>query len=225
MPREVRLPIFASLACALLVVVVAAIAYEFGPAVNLDASLVEHLTRAEGSNRYDLANAVTDLVNPLPFVAILTAVVGAGLLGRRRRETLAAVAIVAGANLSTQVIKHLLEHERYQWALGMHQPAPDSFPSGHTTAAASLAVALVLVLSPRLRPLAAAVGALFTLAVGTGLVVIEAHFPSDVLGGLLVVASWTFAAIAALRLHRHRRAEAERNEGERAAGPFAVSLQ
>jgi len=38
--------------------------------------------------------------------------------------------------------------------------------------------------------------------VGASVVVIEWHFPSDVLGGILVAAGWGFAAVAALRLAR-----------------------
>jgi len=226
MPRDVRTPILASAACSLLVLVVAVIAYEFGPAVHLDVSLIEHLARPAGSDGYQLASGIADLVNPLPFLAILAGLVAFGLLTRRKPETLAAVAVVAGANLTTQIAKHLLEHERYQWALGIHQPMPDAFPSGHTTAAASLAVALILVVPARMRPFAAAVGAAFTVAVGIGLVVIKAHFPSDVLGGLLVVAAWTFAAIAALRIWRRRRPDARPHGSEdTASGRFAVSLQ
>ena len=226
MPRDVGTPILASAACALLVLVVAAVFYEFGPAVRLDVSLIEHLSRPEASNGYQLASGIADLVNPLPFLAILAGLVAFGLLARRTPETLAAAAVVAGANLTTQIAKHLLEHERYQWALGMHQPMPDAFPSGHTTAAASLAVALIFVVPARMRPFAAAAGAAFTAAVGIGLVVIKAHFPSDVLGGLLVVAAWTFAAIAALRLWRRRGPDAQRHGNEETtSGRFAVSLQ
>jgi membrane-associated phospholipid phosphatase len=226
MPRDVRNLVLASAACAFALVVVAAIAYELAPATELDVSLVKHLGLDEGAAGYGLASAVTSLANPLPFLAILGAIVTLGLIARRNRETVAALAVVAGANLSTQVLKHVFEHARWTMVLGWgNQPSPDSYPSGHTTAAASLAVALVLIAPPRWRPLAAAVGGAFTIAVGVGVVVIKVHYPSDVVGGLLVVASWTLAAIAALRLIRPRDPEAEREEGEPGSGRFAVGLQ
>jgi membrane-associated phospholipid phosphatase len=226
MPRDVRNPIFASLVCALLLPLLAVLAYKVGPAIHVDVSVLSHLAQPEGSNGYWLANAVRSLANPLPFVAILAGVVALGLAARRTRETVAAVAIAAGANVSTQVFKHLLEHPRFQEELGAHQPSMEAFPSGHTTAAASLAVALVLVVPPRLRPVAAAAGAGFTAAVSLGVVVIKAHYPSDVLGGLLVVGAWTFAAIAALRLLRRRGPDSPpREQRETASDRFAVSLR
>jgi membrane-associated phospholipid phosphatase len=226
MPRDVRNPILASAGCALLVLLLAVVAYELGPAVHLDTSLVKQLGVEEGAPGFGLANAVTSLANPLPFLAILAAIVTFGLVARRTRETVAALAVVAGANLSTQVLKHVFEHERYTMALGWgHQPSPTSYPSGHTTAAASLAVALVLVVPARMRPLAAAVGAAFTVSVGVGVVVVKAHYPSDVAGGLLVVASWGLAAVAALRSIRPRGPEADREGDEAASGRFAVGLQ
>ena len=111
-----------------------------------------------------------------------------------------------GAGLTTQVLKQLLTHQGLQERLlGPDHPFVFSFPSGHTTAAASLAVALLLVAPPRMRPAAAAAGIAFTLAMAVAVIVLHWHFPSDVLGGLLVVGSWCFAVIAALRLTRPRR--------------------
>jgi len=85
---------------------------------------------------------------------------------------------------------------------------------------------VVLVVPPRFRPLAAAAGVAFTAAVSLGVVVIKAHYPSDVLGGLLVVGAWTFAAIAALRLLRRRGPDSPPHEQrETASGQVAVSLR
>lgn len=224
MRRDVRSLILASIGCALAILPLALLAYEVGPAVHFDDALLRHLAAPEGSARYGLADAFTGLFNVLPYLALVSGMVALGLLARRTRETVAAVAIVAGANLTTQLLKLLLEHPRFAAGLGFGQPWANSFPSGHTTAAASLAVALTLVVAPRLRPTVAAAGALVTVAVGIGLVVISAHYPSDVLGALLVVASWSFAALAALRTIRPRRPE-RRGGSETATGRFAISLQ
>jgi membrane-associated phospholipid phosphatase len=56
-----------------------------------------------------------------------------------------------------------------------------SFPSGHTTAAWAAAVAIALCW-PRLRPLAACIGA----AVPLGLLLCNYHFFSDVVAGMLL---------------------------------------
>ena len=226
MPRDVRTPILGSILSALMLAPVALLAYSVGPTARLDRSILVRLDRPEGSNGHELASLVAHLSDPLPFLVILAAIVLIGLVARRGRETAAAVVLVAGANLTTQVLKHLLQHSRFDIQYGLHQPLSEAFPSGHATAAASLAVALLLVVPPRLRPLAAAGGAAFVAAVGIAVVVIQWHYPSDVLGGLLVVASWTFAVIAALRLLRPRGPDSPpREKRETATGQVAVSLQ
>ena len=226
MPRDVRTPILGSILSALMLAPVALLAYSVGPTARLDRSILVRLDRPEGSNGHELASLVAHLSDPLPFLVILAAIVLVGLVARRGRETAAAVVLVAGANLTTQVLKHLLQHSRFDIQYGLHQPLSEAFPSGHATAAASLAVALLLVVPPGLRPLAAAGGAAFLAAVGIAVVVIQSHYPSDVLGGLLVVASWTFAVIAALRLLRPRGPDSPpREKRETATGQVAVSLQ
>ena len=77
---------------------------------------------------------------------MLAAVCAIGLGFGRRREVLAAVVVVSGANVTTQVLKVVLEHTRWKaFEHGLTMPWSTSFPSGHTTAAASIAVALLLV--------------------------------------------------------------------------------
>src|SRR5271167_294266 len=70
-----------------------------------------------------------------------------------------------------------------------------------TSATAALALVLCAVLvSPReLRPLIAAVGAVFALAVGGALLILAWHMPSDVIGGYLTATLWAALALAALR--------------------------
>lgn len=225
MRRDVRAPILGSALCALLLAPLALLAYSVGPTARLDRSLLVRLDRPEGSRAHEVASAIAHLADPLPFLVILGAIVAIGIAARRTRETAAALVLVAGANLTTQVLKHLLQHSRFDIQYGLHQPLSEAFPSGHATAAASLAVALVLVVPPRLRPLAAGVSAAFAAAVGIAVIVVQWHYPSDVLGGLLVVASWAFAVVAALRLLRPRDPDLPpQREGERASGRFAISL-
>jgi len=55
------------------------------------------------------------------------------------------------------------------------------------------------VVPARLRPYATALGAAFAIAVSFAFLSLGWHYPSDVLGGYLVAAAWTGAAVAALR--------------------------
>jgi membrane-associated phospholipid phosphatase len=115
----------------------------------------------------------------------------------------------------------VLAHPRFQPYADYHQPLSDAFPSGHATAAASIAVALMLVAPPRLRAPAVLVGCGFASAVGVSVVVLQWHFASDVIGGFLVAAGWGFAAVAALRLARPR----DRAPSPGAAGRFAIDAK
>ena len=74
-----------------------------------------------------------------------------------------------------------------------------SWPSGHSTAAMTLALCAVLVAPRALRGAVAVVGAAFALAVGLGVLVMEWHLATDVAGGYLVAMGWMLVAVAVLR--------------------------
>lgn len=76
----------------------------------------------------------------------------------------------------------------------------NSFPSGHTTAAASIGVAISLVVSPNSRRGIGVLGVLWTAAVGVGVVVAGWHRPSDAIGA----AALAGAVYCAVRLICHR---------------------
>jgi membrane-associated phospholipid phosphatase len=123
------------------------------------------------------------------------------LAGRwgRRREAIAATVVVVAANVTTEILKLALAHPRIQPILGPHQVNAASFPSGHATSVMSMAIAALLVVPPRWRAVTATGGAALVFGVTFSVLVLRWHFPSDVLGGLLVATGYGFAAVAALR--------------------------
>ena len=158
-----------------------------------------------------LAQAATLMVTTVSVPVVTVAMGMAALLvvlRRRARLLLPLGVLVVGANLSTQAIKHLVISRE---ALGPGiDVTPNSFPSGHTTLAASAVIALVLA-SGRARGVVAIPGALWTAGAGIGTLVVGWHRPSDVVGAILVVAAWTFLVLAADGAHtRRRRARAAR---------------
>ncbi|HEV7562610.1 MAG TPA: phosphatase PAP2 family protein [Solirubrobacterales bacterium] len=221
MDRRVTAPLFAAAACLLGVLVVAFFAFKVGPVVHLDSSALNRLSAPREGLRFDLATVVAHLADPMPLFLMTLAVVGLALRWGRRREALAAVAVVLGANLTTQVLKDLFAHHRYQPFLSDQQPWSSAFPSGHTTAAVAIGIALMLVVPRRLLPRAAVLAAAFAAAVGLALVVIEWHYPSDVVGGTLVAAAWGFGALAALRMRGRREPAPEAQASSR----FAISTK
>lgn len=198
MPRNVRMPLLGAIACLLALVPVAIAAYKIGPTVRLDRDLLLRIVRP-GEGTVDQIAEVIRLLGELPVVIVLTG--GIYWLGRhfgRRREALVAVAVVCGAGVSTQLLKHVFAYPRFQGLYWTH-PQELAFPSGHTTTAAALSIALVLVVPAVHRMTAAAVGVLATGGVGVSVIVLGWHYPSDVVGGLLVASAWGLGAVAYLR--------------------------
>ena len=122
------------------------------------------------------------------------------IAGNRPRLALAAAATIVAANLTTQLLK-LLVLDRSDLLGGLFYPLPNSFPSGHATAAASIAVAALLVLPPLLRAPSVFLSALVVAAVGVSTLLAGWHRMADAVGGVFVATTWaaTFGAILAWR--------------------------
>ena len=153
------------------------------------------------------ASFVARLCDPQPFVYFAAIPVGVALVRGRPRLAIAIAAILLGACVTTELLKPLLAHPRAAWLLGGRGPVgAASWPSGHATAAMSLALTSVVAAPGRLRPVVATLGAAFAVAVSYSLLTLGWHYPSDVFGGFLVAASWTLAVVAALLGAEERRA-------------------
>lgn len=139
----------------------------------------------------------------VPVVIALMAVAAVLVLLRRRGDLLLPIGlVVVGANVTTQVLKHLVITRE---ALGPGiDITPNSFPSGHTALAATALVAVVLA-GGGARVVLAPLGAAWTAAAGIGTLVEGWHRPSDVVGAILVVSAWTFLALAVDGLLARRR--------------------
>jgi membrane-associated phospholipid phosphatase len=196
---RIKAPLAAWLACAGALVLLALVAYGIDAAQHADATLLAKLVARHDSSASTIANAIADLADPAPTLVMLALACGIALWRGRPLDAVAAVVVVLGASVTTQVLKVLLAHPRYQAVLGHHQLGPIAFPSGHATAAASIAIAFVFVVPRRMKFAAAVLGAGFVAAVGCSVLVIDWHYPSDVLGGILVACGWGFAVLAAMR--------------------------
>jgi membrane-associated phospholipid phosphatase len=200
MAKRIGAPAAAWLACAGSLVLLALIAYGVDAAQRLDAQVLAHLSAREESLGA-IAEPVAHIADPLPLLAMLIVACAIAVHRRRPLDALAAVVVVAGANVTTQLLKVALAHPRYQPILD-HQLGPVAFPSGHATAAASITIAYLFVVPAEARRLTAVLGACLSLAVGISIVVIAWHYPSDVLGGYHVAAGWGFAVLAVSRAWR-----------------------
>lgn len=151
-----------------------------------------------GRDRVD--GPATSVLNAMSVasLAIATAVIGfIALIRRRTMLALVATLFVIGANVTTQLVKDLTERPN----LGVdveRAAAGNSLPSGHTTVAASVAVALILVLPAQVRGVAGLLGAAYAALAGVATLSTGWHRPSDAVASLLIVGAWT--AVAGLLL-------------------------
>jgi membrane-associated phospholipid phosphatase len=138
----------------------------------------------------NLVQLAQSFLNALPAASVVLgciAAVSIVLVRRNWRVFFVAVGVAAAANASTQLLKYTVLSRP---AKGVDAGLANSLPSGHTTVAASAALVVFLVASPRFRPLAAVVGSIFTVAAGASTLVEQWHRPSDVVAGMVVVAFW-----------------------------------
>ena len=198
MTRRPRIALLGALACLVALVAVWAVAYlaPFGRWLD-DATLMGFVDlHSRGIDR--LATGIVRLADPQPFLVAGAALVGVALARGRPRAAAVVPIILVGANVTTQLLKPALAHPRTTSLLADTHVQAASWPSGHSTGAMSLALCAVLVSSPRLRPLVAALGGTFAVAVGYSTLVLAWHLPSDVLAAFLVATLWTTLGIAAL---------------------------
>lgn len=161
----------------------------------------------------DTQLTVLSVLGYVSIGAIVVVVAGCGVvafLRGRAHLALAAVAVIGGANITTQLLKHSLL-ERPDLGLGLG--TLNSLPSGHTTVVAS-SVGAALLVAPRVtRPILAAAGGFATTLTGASTVVAGWHRPSDVVAALAVSLVWT--AVVALFIH---------GPGQSVAGTFAGAV-
>lgn len=206
------LALLAAALCAAVIVALARTAVGTASGQRLDQLILSGAKSHSGPLSQYAQEAVGSV--SLPVIGTLLALAAVLVLIRRRLSLLVPLTVlVLGANLSTQMIKHVLVTRE---ALGPGiEITPNSFPSGHTTLAATAMIALVLASGPA-RVVLAPIGALWTVAAGLGTLVLGWHRPSDVIGAIAVAATWTFLVLAMDGLHtrrRRRRALAESSAG------------
>jgi membrane-associated phospholipid phosphatase len=185
-----------------------------------DASALYDFTRL-GRPRVDLlANHILALLEPGRYTLWALILVGVALARRRARLALALVLVLPLAPLSADLLKPLLAHPHAY--SGIKDINPASWPSGHATAAATLALCAMLVAPHAVRPIVVALGTAFAFGVGVSLLILAWHMPSDVFGGYLLAGLWVSLAVAILRATEPRRPSESARRGELAGAPTRV---
>jgi membrane-associated phospholipid phosphatase len=184
---------------ALGLLLLAVLSLDLASAASLDSHALSGFASLEGPRIEATAHALVHLADPAPLAVLMVLVLGAAVAQGRPRHALGAGALVLGACATTQLLKPLLAEPRSAEIGGIVESFPGGFPSGHATAAMSLALAAVIVTPRYARPFVAFATGLFAAGVSLSLLVLGWHFPSDVVGGYLVATVFCFLVLAALR--------------------------
>lgn len=176
-----------------------ALAFHVGVFERADQSILDGFDGLQRPRVDSVATWIAKLCSPPHYMLLAPIPVLMALLRRRGRVAVAVITIILGANMTTELLKPLLAQPRAgAYVVGLGHVSSASWPSGHATAAMALALCIVLAAPARLRPVAAAFGAVFAIAVSYSFLTLGWHEPSDVLGGFLVAGVWALLVIAAL---------------------------
>ncbi|GIF46608.1 undecaprenyl-diphosphatase [Asanoa ferruginea] len=136
----------------------------------------------------DWLRALTSVAATIPFIAVGAAATLLFALRREVRTALFCALVTAVVPIAWGLLHWLLHKPRP--VDGFVAVASSGFPSGHTSNAAAFALAVVLLAWPRssaaTRAAVCLVLAVFVAFIGYTRVALLAHWPSDVLGGLLL---------------------------------------
>ncbi|MER1996732.1 MAG: phosphatase PAP2 family protein [Arthrobacter sp.] len=159
---------------------------------------------------------VLQVLDSLPLVSVfiaLAVILAVTLYRKRLSPAIIAVATMAGANLTTQLLKNLLLDRPDRGVITLDF---NSLPSGHTTMAASAMAAVFLVSSPRWRPAVAALGGTYAVLAGSATFFNLWHRPADVVAAFFVVSACTL--VGGLVMMRTNREWNTLAPGSRGAG-------
>jgi len=154
--------------------------------------------------------AMRDMTALGGFTVLTLLTVVAGLLlvfHERRREAVIFVGAVIAAQLSCDVLKVLYDRARPDLVSHGSYVYSQSFPSGHSAMAAAVFLILATVTASverarRTKALIYGVAISGVFAVGFSRVYLGVHWPTDVLGGWVLGASWALIAWLILALTR-----------------------
>ena len=203
--RGRRAALAVALVCSALFVGLAVLVTQhWRPLVRLDHHLGVTPFRWTSEHTWLARTADAVAIGTHPNVVLLVGLVAAialALKGYRRAGIWTALVLVA-ARVAYYVAKELIGRPRPHWAHPLHVSPGYSFPSGHATvAAAGAGVAIVLssmlIRRRGVRRLVTVTSVVVALLVAADRVFYGAHYPSDVVGGLLLGAAVTLFVLVA----------------------------
>jgi len=152
---------------------------------------------------YARADVREQVLSLLGYVSIgttalaLIVCVGLALVRRRYAAAVAAITVVAAANVTTQLLKDQVFVRPDFGNLTIN-----SLPSGHTTVVASVTLAALLIAPMSARAFVAILGSFTVTLTGASTIVAGWHRPSDVFAGLAISLAWGSLVVLVLGIRR-----------------------
>jgi membrane-associated phospholipid phosphatase len=170
--------------------------------VGLSRWFAAHRDRDLNGATHDTTLAAETLT--ITVLAVVTVAVSA-LVWRRWREPMLVALAVAGEVTIFLLVTLLVDRQRPPVRHLDQAPPTSSFPSGHVAAAICMYGALAVLANERarsalVRGLFVALAVLVPLAVGLSRMYRGMHYLSDVLGGVILGATWLFLVVKGIRL-------------------------
>jgi membrane-associated phospholipid phosphatase len=150
-------------------------------------------------------NVLSTVFGPAGFQLVGVAVVVVAVLRRNLRAVLLVLTAIELNGVVAELAKNLVGRPRPAGALTA--AAASSFPSGHAVAVVAGVLTLLTIsagmLTPRGRTAAIALGAVLVIAIGAARVILNAHYPSDVVAGWALGYLWYLVCVVVVRPGKH----------------------
>jgi len=205
-------PFLAALLCALGLAVTGVLAKLVPITAVGDAHTLDGFVALQGSRLDPALDRIAHLADPGPYALTALVLALVALVRGRWRVALVVPPVFFLTGFTTEHLKTLVASPRVQEWFGHSWIGAASWPSGHATAAMTMALCAVLVAPPRLRPTAAVLGGGFAIAVAYAILTLGWHLPSDVLGGYFVAGTYVALAVGGLALAEQARPARARAE-------------
>jgi membrane-associated phospholipid phosphatase len=185
-------------ACGLGLVGVGMLTFAVEGAHERDAAMLHGFTGLYAPTFNSAIRVTAQLADPVPYSCLGLLCIAVALLRRRTWRAVAVAIVLVGTGVTAQTLKQLLAQPRYaDWLIdGKIDDA--SWPSGHATAAMSLALCAVMVAPPAWRTATALLGVACSVALAYATLSLTWHYPSDVFGGFLVAGLGASMALVGL---------------------------
>jgi len=198
--------------------------------VHYDIALAAWIHKRVNPTGIAVSRIISEVGSPTTMGVI--AVIGGGVILWRRRFTMliAWIAAFGGGGLLEKLLKNLVHRHRPAFTPTGPDEVSLSFPSGHTMMC-MIGVSMVLyaLFVPKKfgnpwRGIVVGVGLSLVVCVGISRVYLGAHYPSDVLGGLLAGAGWVAICVGVRGIAKHRQIlRRERRKKARPATPASAA--